>query len=184
MDCKPKVYPGLTLIELMIVLLILSVTVALAAPPMRGLIYRTTVDTEINRLMASVNLVRSEAIERNQPVTMCPSRMAETGVASCSGAFSDGWIIFSNRNRDSVIDAEDEVIQVFEGLPTGYTLTNRKGTIPAQERITYLSTGSSWRNRTLLVCAPDRREASSKSLVMNIVGRPRITRNWGTCPLI
>ncbi len=182
----PKTRPacGLTLIELLIVMLILAVTITMAAPPMRQLVYSTRVSSEINRLMTAVNLVRSEALSRNQAVSMCPSSMATSGEPVCSGSFADGWIIFSNLDRDNVVDKEDEVIQVFEAIPTGYTLSNRKGTIPAQERITYLSDGSSRRNRTLLLCAPVTGTRIAKSLVMNIVGRPRITGNWGTCPLI
>ncbi|MEH6518573.1 MAG: GspH/FimT family pseudopilin [Halioglobus sp.] len=184
MDRMSNCSRGMTLIELMIVLLILMVTIALAAPSMRNLVYSTRVSSEINRLMTAVNLVRSEALSRNQAVSMCPSSMAISGKPICSGAFADGWIIFSNLDRDKVVDAEDEVIRVFEAIPAGYTLSNKKGTIPAQERITYLSDGSSHRNRTLLLCAPMTDSEISKSLVMNIVGRPRITRNWGTCPLI
>ena len=175
---------GLTLIELMIVLLILGITLAFGGPAMRQLIYGMQVSSEISRLMGSVNLVRSEALRLNQAVTMCPSSMARTGNAICGGDFADGWIIFSNRDRDKVVDAEDRLIRVFEALPAGFTVTNRKGTIPASERITYLSDGSSRRNRTLLVCAPDRGASTARSLVMNIVGRPRLAREWGTCPAV
>lgn len=173
---------GLTLIELMIVLLILGITLAFGGPAMRQLIHGMQVSSEISRLMGSVNLVRSEALRLNQAVTMCPSSMADTGEAVCGGTFADGWIIFANRDRDSVVDSEDVLIRVFEALPEGFTVTNRKGTIPAKERITYLSDGSSRRNRTLLVCAPDGAGNTARSLVMNIVGRPRLARDWGVCP--
>jgi type IV fimbrial biogenesis protein FimT len=184
MDRMFRTARGFTLIELLIVILILMVTITLAVPSMRHLVYSTRVSSEINRLMTAVNLVRSEALRRNQPVSMCPSSMAVTGESICSGAFADGWIIFSNIDRDNVVDKGDEVIRVFEAISAGYTLTNRKGTIPAQERITYLSDGSSRRNRTLLLCAPATGADIKKSLVMNIVGRPRISRSWGTCPVI
>ena len=173
---------GLTLIELMIVLLIVAITLGLGVPAMRQLIYGMQVSSEISRLMGSVNLVRSEALRRNQAVTLCPSSMATTGEAVCGGTLADGWIIFANRDRDKVVDEGDVLIRVFEALPAGFTVTNRKGTIPASERITYLSDGSSRRNRTLLVCAPDASNTTSKSLIMNIVGRPRLSRDWGSCP--
>ena len=149
---------------------------------MRQFLYGLQCSAEISRLMTAVQLVRSEAILRNHAVTMCPSSMATTGQAVCGGIFADGWIIFSNRNRDGVVDPDDEVLKIFEPLATGYTLTNRKGTRSASERITYLSDGSSWRNRTLLVCPPDGSSRNSRSLIMNIVGRPRLARNWGICP--
>ena len=173
---------GLTFIELIIVLLILSILLSLGVPAMRQFLHGIQVRSEISRLMASVQLTRSEAILRNHTVTMCPSSMASSGEPICGGTYADGWIVFSNRNRDSVVDDNDQVVQISDSLPPGYTLTNRKGTIPAAEQITYRSDGSSWRNRTLLVCPPDGSPDNSRSLVMNIVGRPRLTRNWGTCP--
>ncbi|MEP1471492.1 MAG: GspH/FimT family protein [Halieaceae bacterium] len=173
---------GLTLIELLIVLVILVITITLAASPMRNLVSSTRVSSEVNRLMTAVNLTRSEALKRNQPVSMCPSVMSTSGDVMCTGYFSDGWIIFSNVDKDNVVDEEDEIIQIFEGIPSGYTLSNRKGTIQASEKITYLSDGSSRRNRTLLLCAPIPGGHISKSLIINIVGRPRISSNWGACP--
>ena len=173
---------GLTLVELLIVLLILGVTLGVGAPVLQQVVYGMQVSSEISRLMASVNLVRSEALRRNQAVTLCPSAMASNGKALCDGTLADGWIIFTNADRDNVVDMNDEVLRVFEPLPSGFTVTNRKGTIPAGERITFYSDGSSRRNRTLLVCAPDGAASTSRALVMNIVGRPRLARDWGTCP--
>ncbi len=117
------------------------------------------------------------------PVSMCPSKMSLTGSAVCSQAYTDGWIIYSNRNRDSVVDAGiDEVIAVFEALPAGYTLTNKAATKKAFETITYLPDGSSRRTRTLMVCAPAPSSLAGWSVVMSRVGRPRLSHNWGQCP--
>ncbi len=130
---------GLTLIELMITLVILGVTVAVATPAMQQLIHGSRLRTETSRLLDAVNLARSEAVLRNIPVTLCPSAMAVSGVAACGGRFADGWIVFTNRNRDPVVDADsDEVIRVFEAIPSGYSLTNLAGTAAAQEPVTYL----------------------------------------------
>ncbi|MEH6610821.1 MAG: GspH/FimT family protein [Halioglobus sp.] len=175
---------GLTFIELLIVMLILMVVITLSLAPMRNLLYSTRVSIEISRLVTAVNLVRSEALRRNQAVSMCPSPMALTGEPVCSGVFADGWIVFSNRDRDNKVGSKDQIIRVFDALPEGYTLSNRKGTIPAQEKITYLGDGSSRQNRTLLLCAPASAGDISKSLVMNMVGRPRLAMEWGTCPVI
>lgn len=173
---------GLTLIELMLVLVILGITFFLIVPSMRHALQATRVQAEVSRLMAAINLTRSEALRRNLPVSMCPSPVATTGEAICSGIYADGWIIFSNRDRDRELDADDDLIKVFEGLPGGFSLTNRTGTRDANEKITYLPDGTSGRNRTLLVCPPPGLNASPRSVVMNITGRPRVARGWGDCP--
>lgn len=174
---------GLTLIELMITLVILGVTVAVATPAMQQLIHGSRLRTETSRLLDAVNLARSEAVLRNIPVTLCPSAMAVSGVAACGGRFADGWIVFTNRNRDPVVDADsDEVIRVFEAIPSGYSLTNLAGTAAAQEPVTYLPDGSSRRNLSLLVCSPRSYRLQPWTVVLNTVGRARAARGEGQCP--
>ena len=174
---------GLTLIELMIALVILSITVMASAPSMRQLVHGNRLRTEAARLASAINLARSEAIFRNLPVSLCPSSMAVTGEAICAGTFSDGWIVFANVDRDHQIDtSSDEVIRAFAALPPGYTLTNRSGTRRASRTITYLPDGSSRSNRTLLVCAAGV-PLSPWSVVLNMVGRARLVQGEGQCPV-
>jgi hypothetical protein len=85
----------------------------------------------------------SEAVLRNIPVTLCPSAMAATGAAICGDRLADGWIVFTDRDRDQVVDAgADEVIRVFEQVPAGYSLSNLAGTVPAGDAVTYLPDGA------------------------------------------
>jgi Tfp pilus assembly protein FimT len=110
--------------------------------------------------------------------------MATTGEARCAGTYEDGWLVFANRDGDKVVDAgEDNVIQVFDGLPPGYRLTNRAGTKTAIELINYLPDGESRGNRTLLFCPPLPVAAGSMSIVINIVGRARLLWGRDPCPL-
>ena len=174
---------GLPLIELLAVLAILVTAFWLAAPSMRQLVFSNQLRSETSRLLTAINLTRSEAVIRNTPVSMCPSMIASAGETVCSGNYADGWMVYSNRNRDRVVDsATDEVIEVFSGLAEGYSITNRAGTLDASELITYFPDGTSRRNRTLLLCPPTTGDRDSLSIVMNMVGSPRVARNWGTCP--
>jgi prepilin-type N-terminal cleavage/methylation domain-containing protein len=175
---------GLTLIELMITLVILGVTVTAATPAMQQLIHGSQLRTVTSRLLDAVNLARSEAVIRNIPVSLCPSNMAMSGQAGCSGRYIDGWIVFNDRNRDGVLDAPDEqIIRAFEGVPPGYTVSNLAGTRAADELITYLPDGSSRRNRSLLVCPPRNYGLEPWSVVLNTVGRARLGKGNGQCPV-
>ena len=174
---------GFSLIELIMVLVISSTLLLVGAPVMWKVIQLNQLRTQTNRLLTAINLTRSEAVLRNIPVSMCPSSTLATGEATCSGNFADGWFVFTNRDRDRVVDpGRDEVLGLYEALPSGYTLTNRSGTRAANEIITYFPDGSSPRNRTLLLCPPGVGQRMSRSIVMNIVGRPRVDDDWGMCP--
>lgn len=176
-------YRGLTLVELMITLVILSVTVTLATPAMQQLLHGSRLRTETSRLLDAINLARSEAVFRNTPVSLCPSAMAASGLPDCGGELAGGWIVFTNRNRDAVVDAgSDEVLGAFESIPPGYRLTNLAGTRAADDLITYLPDGSSRRNLSLLICPPDSQRAQPWTVVLNTVGRARAARGEGRCP--
>ena len=178
-------FRGLTLIELMIVLMVIAITLSLSAPLMQDLLQGNRLRSESIRFLRAINLARSEAVMRNSPVSICPSAMAVTGKAQCSGTYVDGWIVFANADKDKVVDAgTDEVLQVFEGLPPGYQLTNRSGTRAAFKLINYLPSGSSHSNRTLLFCPPSDARVQPLSIVINIVGRARLKGGWGECPVV
>jgi type IV fimbrial biogenesis protein FimT len=173
---------GLTLIELMIVLALLAVTLTLAAPSMSQLVHKNRVRAQASRLLAAINLVRSEAILRNTRVSMCPSDMSVSAVAKCGGDYSAGWIVFVNSDGDGDVDSTvDEVLAVYDPLPSGYALTNRSGERRADQLITYLPDGSSRRNLTLQVCSPLNDDVESWSVILNRVGRPRAARGGGSC---
>ena len=184
MDGKFSRRPSLafTLIELMVVIAVVALTLVSTIPAMRELIQNNVLRGEASRLLSAINLMRSEAISRNSIVSMCPSSFVYDAVAACSRNYSDGWIIYTNSDKDRVVDADTEtVIKAFEGLPTGYSLNNKTGTSQAFELISYLQDGSSRRNRTLLLCSPSTTRSPSWSIVMNRVGRPRLARGWGNC---
>lgn len=177
-----KINTGFTLIELMAVVAVLAVTLSIAIPGMQRTISNTRLRTEASRLLSALNLARSEAIARNALVSVCPSAFASDGIARCTRNYADGWIVFSNRDKDRVVDkASDEIIRVFSGLPPGYSLTNKAGTIDAHELISYYPDGSSRKNRTLKLCPASGQSVPSWSVVMNMVGRPRIATGWGEC---
>ena len=177
-----KTTSGFTLIELMVVVAVLAIMLSIAVPGMQRTVSNTRLRAEASRLLSALNLARSEAIARNGLVSVCPSSFGSDGIARCSKSYADGWIVFSNRDKDRVVDAgSDEIIRVFSGLPLGYSLTNKAGTIDAFELISYYPDGSSRKNRTLMICPAGGNSTTSWSVVMNLVGRPRIAKGWGAC---
>lgn len=174
---------GFTLIELVVVVAVVAILLFVAVPGMQNMIRSSEARTQAGLLMSSIQLTRSEAILRSSQVNMCPTLHPLAAVPLCSGDYSDGWFIFTDADGDRVVDVGiDQIIRVHQGMPEGYSLTNRTGTLAAKEAITYRSDGSSRRNRTLMICPQPGSTISSWSVVMNRVGRPRLARDWGVCP--
>ncbi|NQX90437.1 MAG: type II transport protein GspH [Halioglobus sp.] len=182
---NPPVVQGFTLVELMLVLAVLAVGAVLAAPSLQHLQQDSRLRMESGRLLVALHLARSEAIMRNEPVSLCPSVMAVTGVAECVGTYAGGWLVYANPGRDKVVDPDtDEVIRVFEGLTQGYRLTNRRASRSAFELISYLPEGTTRSNRTFLFCPPKTALRQSRSIVVSMVGRARLLKDRDPCPVV
>ena len=102
---------GLTLIELLVTMAIAAILLTIAVPSFIDFITSSTASGYANDLLADLNLARSEAIARGVRVTLCHSN----DKASCSGTWSDGWIVFANTNTagtQNTVDAGDQVLRV------------------------------------------------------------------------
>jgi type IV fimbrial biogenesis protein FimT len=80
---------GFTLIELMVVLSIIGILTSLALPSFESFIRKQESSGQINHLYTSLYLARSEAVKRNQTVTICKSSTK----SHCGGDWSDGWLM-------------------------------------------------------------------------------------------
>jgi type IV fimbrial biogenesis protein FimT len=103
----PRKSGGVTLIELMTVLVVLGILASMAAPSFLDMLQRNRVATRINAFVGDLQFARSEAIRQGIPVTVC----ASSDGRSCIGraTWNTGWIIFadpdSNGTRDEGSDS-------------------------------------------------------------------------------
>lgn len=172
---------GFSLAELMVVVALLGIIAGIAVPGFQGVQQRLQIRAEASRLLVALNLARSEAVRQGAPVSLCPSAYAANGQLACAGDYSGGWIVFSNRANNRVVD-QDDLLQAYQPMHRNLLLTNRAGTTLANELITFMPDGTAGRNRTLMICSRLRPELASWSLVMNVVGRSRLVQGWGHCP--
>ena len=109
----------------MVVIVILGILLATAAPSAERLIssHRTVAAT--NDFVHGLSVARGEAMKRGRRVYLAP-----VGVA-----WRDGWAVFVDRNDNRVFDASsDEVILRHGALPASITITNPSS--PARQPFT------------------------------------------------
>lgn len=144
---------GLSLIELMIVLVILGILTSIALPSYRSFMISNAIASQGNLLHGSLALARSEAISRGVPVSVCRS----TNGASCTSGSSesgntgwgDGWIIFTDLNNDQMVTAgADTILRVQQRLiPTqgqGSILPTNVTTSTVADAITFNALGQNF----------------------------------------
>lgn len=168
---------GFTLIELMVTLTVASILMTVAAPSFREFLQSNRMSTLVNLLLSDLNACRSEAIKRRIPVTLCKS--ANQTACVTTGGYEQGWIIFTDTDRDGTVDVSDDtIIRTQEAI--GGELTIR-GKSPVQNRVSFHDSGNVSTSGTLIFCdarikvfSTDRGKA--RAIVINQPGRFRTVK--------
>lgn len=150
---------GFTMVEMLVVMTISAILIAAAVPSFNTMIARSRSSSASSTLLSNLELARSEAIRRNQNVTMCRTLDANAPEASvqCSSAASaqfdgndwaSGWIVFAKFNvldNASVFDlpAGDTLLMRQPASTTGVTRAAIWSTAPGPQRIAYRGNGTS-----------------------------------------
>lgn len=106
---------GFTVYELLIVLSIIAIFSALAAPAMRELTTSTHTNLATEVLHATLRLAQSEAIKRNAVVRVCPSSDAET--CSTARKWEIGWLVYVDASGKATRKASDPILHIGKARP-------------------------------------------------------------------
>ena len=157
---------GFTLIELMIVLVILAVTLTLAAPAFQEIQEANRLQTTASTIVTAVNFAKSEAVTRNDDVYMCPSSDGST----CSGNYEGGWILHIGTDATT----PTQVLRVFDGIAAQDKIRGSDGAA-VTAALTFRPDGSGTA-QVFTVCPPDLDAGVAWGVDLSVVGRPRVRK--------
>lgn len=162
---------GLTLLECLITLAIVTILMSIGVPAYRDQIAVARARAGAQQLYAAMQYARSMAQARGTVVTLCPVIDPSDESLQCGGHFGQRLAAIEQRGESS------KLLRVWS--PTdGVTVTNRAGSHRVTGALRWDEEGVGRRNLTLSVCAL----GHNWSVITNRLGRPRLARDWGVCP--
>lgn len=155
-------YRGFSLLDLMLTLLVVAGLLTAGIPGLNWLVLDSRRTADINALVTSIQLARSESAKRAAPVIVCKT----TDFRVCGGSsdhYEAGWMVFV----DEGVDPEEAVLFSY----TPYT----KGTIRSnRSRYSFRPYYRRSTNGTITFC--DRRgESAARAVIVSYTGRPRVS---------
>ncbi len=163
-DQSSALQRGFTLLELMITVTIIAIITGLAIPSFSDTILKSRLTSQARDLLAGSLIARSEAIKRNQTVTLCASSNGN----SCSGTWANGWI---------VITTDNTIVHAHKAAPTGFLINS------PLTSITFRASGLGASMTTLTICkATPIVGKEERVLTISGTGRPSLAKTlMGTC---
>lgn len=101
-----KKQQGITLIELILALAIVSILLGSGLPSLNSFIEKSRIVSQVNYLHSILQQGKSVAVTDRKFVTLCPSDDGKT----CSKDWSDGYILFLDKNRDRKLDLDETLL--------------------------------------------------------------------------
>lgn len=175
---------GFTLIELMIVIILIAIGAALAAPSFSNIIRDTRLTTQANNLLSSIQLARSEAVRHSVQITILRG----------DEDWGDGWEVFTdwdgdkkipdaNKNINDCSVEKDCLLGTVSKLSAGNTLSSCDEYVAS---IAFLPTGQPQstcdgdpeKNPSFVFCPPTSGIGEVDARLLNIsnTGRPSIKK--------
>lgn len=182
---------GFTLIELMVTLTVMAILLSIAAPSFTSLMAANRMSTQTNEFIGALNLARSEAVRRGQPVTL---------LSTDADNYSQGWTVFPDLNGNG---AATSATDAADGLPIRQN-NAFSGTV-AVKRVTrsaapapYTYTTSAAADRMFLVfksrgeidpttaaffkvCDPSNTSVKGRIVQVNVVGKISLDSTSESC---
>lgn len=169
---KPKPQ-GFTLLEALVVMALLGVLVSLAAPSMTGLRARHQLQGQGVAFFDSLVLARSEALRRQQRVSVCAQGIDSR--CDALGRWQQGWLVFVDANHNGLRESQEVLLEARAAVPLSVQVgvTNTVSTY-----FSYNAEGRSASANGAFMAGTWRfcRVGSTKGwqVVVNALGRPRV----------
>ncbi len=160
---------GITLIELLVTLAIVSIIAAIALPQFNIMIKNNALVTNTNAYVALLNYARTEAVTRESNVVLCATTNSTAAIPNCnSNNWENGWVLFSDvGGTPNNFDNNDILLKRAARPALGSSI---RSTFATLGRLTFAKTGLASSAGIISFC-DDRGINDSRAISVSRVGR-------------
>ena len=163
---------GMTLLELLLAIALLSILLAAAAPSLSGIIEQRRGELAIGAVREAVELTRAAAIASGGVATLCRSADG----ARCGGGWNEGMIVFLDADADRRPDSDAALLRVFEAHAGGGDIRWRSFGNRQYLQMTAMGFTRN-QNGNFTWCPANRDSRFARQLIVNAAGRMRAARD-------
>jgi len=162
---------GVSLAELAVVLGMVAITAALAAPGLHRIVQGQELRAAASDLYSAIQLARSQAIARNEPVILTANDVAGLD-------WSRGWTVYVDRDNNRQAGAGDDILAVRATLAQGVQVGYSFASAAAPQYIAYNGAGRSCSTASSAAARPGTLSlfhgGQVRRIKINMLGRPRL----------
>ena len=114
---------GFSLLEALVVLALVGVLMAIAVPTLSDLRQQHRLQARAEAFLSSLVLARSEALHRQQRVTVCANAAPHGDSCDPEGRWQQGWLVFVDSNNSARRDPGEVIVERQDAMPEGFQLT-------------------------------------------------------------
>ena len=161
---------GMTLMELLFSIGILSASLAIAVPAMRVFQKNQQMNAWTTALYGMLQHAREQAVVRRQPVVLCASGDG----TRCDGgvAWHVGLMLFADLNGDRKRQPAEPLLRHWQQAARQLEV---HGSV-SRQRLRFLPNGTSPGSNTRITLCDDRGPTAARALVLSNTGRVRLER--------
>lgn len=109
----PSGVKGISIVELLISLAVLSILVTTGIPAFSSFIQSNRLSASAFNTLGTINLARTEAVKRRTRVILCRSADSTSATPSCGGSantWTTGWLVFASGDSNSTYEAGTDTL--------------------------------------------------------------------------
>jgi len=183
---RPSDVTGISIVELVVSLAIVSVLATTGVPAFSGFIQSNRLSESAFDVLGTINLARTEAVKRRARVVLCRSANSTSSTPSCGGSantWTTGWLVFASGDTNDTYQAGTDTLLGF-GLIDSPNLTLITNST-SDNNLEYNSDGTTneaGSTARFAVCDP-RGGAYGRQINVPPQGRPKFVKGDSASPI-